>query len=80
MLGLDELTAGLADAGELLSMAVEEDDADTVDELVSDLDRFEKTVGGLEFRRMFSARWIPTTPISISSRAREAPRLRTGPI
>ena len=54
VLGLDELTSGLADAGELLTMAVEEDDSDTVDELVSDLERFEKTVGGLEFRRMFS--------------------------
>lgn len=35
-------------------MAVEEDDPDTVEELVSDLARFEKTIGGLEFRRMFS--------------------------
>ncbi len=54
VVGLDDLTAGLTDAGELLDMAIEEDDADTVNELVADLERFEKTVGGLEFRRMFS--------------------------
>ncbi len=54
VLGLDELTTGLADAEELLALAVDEDDGDTVDEVVSDLGRFEKTVGGLEFRRMFS--------------------------
>ena len=34
---LDELTAGLDDAGELLVLAVEEDDAATVDEVVADL-------------------------------------------
>lgn len=54
VLGLDELTTGLADAEELLALAVDEDDGDTVDEVVSDLSRFEKTVGALEFRRMFS--------------------------
>jgi peptide chain release factor 2 len=54
VLGLDELTTGLADAEELLALAVDEDDGDTVDDVVSDLSRFEKTVGGLEFRRMFS--------------------------
>ncbi len=54
VLGLDELTTGLADAEELLALAVDEDDGDTVDEVVSDLSGFEKTVGGLEFRRMFS--------------------------
>ena len=35
-------------------MALEEDDAATVNELVADLGRFEKMVAGLEFRRMFS--------------------------
>jgi peptide chain release factor 2 len=52
--GLDELTTGLADADELLAMAIEEDDEDTVTEVVSDLDNHEKIVAGLEFRRMFS--------------------------
>ena len=35
-------------------MAIEEDDADTIGEVVSDLGEFEKVVAGLEFRRMFS--------------------------
>ena len=35
-------------------MALEEDDSDTVAEVVSDLTRFENQVAGLEFRRMFS--------------------------
>ncbi|HKJ20004.1 MAG TPA: peptide chain release factor 2 [Woeseiaceae bacterium] len=52
--GLDKITTGLADAGELLEMAIEEDDADTIGEVVSDLAEFEKVVAGLEFRRMFS--------------------------
>ncbi len=54
MSGLDQLTTGLVDARELLAMAVEEDDADTVDEVVTDLGPLEKIVAGLEFRRMFS--------------------------
>jgi len=52
--GLDELSTGLADADELLGMAVEEDDAATVGELISDLAKLEKIVATLEFRRMFS--------------------------
>ena len=51
---LDTLTSGLSDANDLLELAVEEDDNDTVDELVSDLAGFEQQVNGLEFRRMFS--------------------------
>lgn len=53
VLGLEQLTTGLADAGELLALAIEEDDSDTVNEIISDLAGFEKTVSGLEFRRMF---------------------------
>jgi len=48
------LTAGLNEAGELLDLAIEEDDADTVGEVVNDIDGYEKRVAGLEFRRMFS--------------------------
>lgn len=54
MLGLDELTTGLGDAGELLALAVAEDDSDTVDEVIKDLAGFETTVDSLEFRRMFA--------------------------
>jgi peptide chain release factor 2 len=38
----------------LLELAVEEDDEETAGELVGDLDDYEKQVGTLEFRRMFS--------------------------
>ena len=54
MVTLDDLSTGLNDAGELLDMAVEEDDSGTVDEVVSDLESFEQKLAGLEFRRMFS--------------------------
>lgn len=45
---------GLQDAEELLLMAVEEDDEETVDTVVTDLNEFEQRVAGLEFRRMFA--------------------------
>jgi peptide chain release factor 2 len=51
---LDQLTSGLSDADELLGMAIDEDDAAATDELVADLDKFEQSVAGLEFRRMFA--------------------------
>lgn len=51
---LNDLQQGLDDAEELLAMAVEENDEDTVDTVVSDLDAFEQQVANLEFRRMFS--------------------------
>jgi len=51
---VDELSGGLEDAGDLLEMAVEEGDADTVDAIAGDVDGFEKRVAELEFRRMFS--------------------------
>ena len=35
-------------------MAVEEDDEETVNEVIADLQKYEKIVAGLEFRRMFS--------------------------
>ena len=54
VVGLDELKTGLGDAGELLEMAEDEDDEDTVKEVVADLKKFESQVAGLEFRRMFS--------------------------
>jgi len=52
--GLDKLTTGLADNDELLAMAVDEDDEETVNEVVADLVGLEEIIGGLEFRRMFS--------------------------
>ncbi len=54
VVNLDELTSGLGDAGDLLEMAVEESDEETVASLVTDLADYEKRVAELEFRRMFS--------------------------
>jgi peptide chain release factor 2 len=56
---INELTAGLSDAEELLAMAVEEDDADTVDTVASDLEHLESQVATLEFRRMFAGEMDP---------------------
>jgi peptide chain release factor 2 len=53
------LARGLKDCGELLDLAVEEDDRGTVDEVVTDLARFESEVAGLEFRRMFAGEMDP---------------------
>ncbi len=51
---LDALTTGLAEASELLALAVEEDDARTAEEVGHDLDGLELQLAALEFRRMFS--------------------------
>jgi peptide chain release factor 2 len=51
---ITELEQGLADAQELLELAVEEDDEKTVATVVKDLNELEKQVADLEFRRMFS--------------------------
>jgi len=51
---IDELSGGLGDAADLLDMAVEEDDEDTVEALLADLAGYERKVADLEFRRMFS--------------------------
>ena len=54
MIGLDEMSGALNDAAELLALAIEEDDQDTVNEIEIDVAAFEKRVAALEFRRMFS--------------------------
>ncbi len=51
---IDELVSGLSDASDLLEMAVEESDSETVDSVVEDLSGFEGRVAELEFRRMFA--------------------------
>ena len=56
---IDQLTTALGDAGDLLDMAVDEGDADTVDAVASDLGTYESRVGDLEFRRMFSGEMDP---------------------
>lgn len=54
VLVLQELGHGLNDARELLDLAAQEQDEDTLDALSQDLARYEKQVAHLEFRRMFS--------------------------
>jgi peptide chain release factor 2 len=54
VLTIKDLEQGLNDAEELLLMAVEENDEDTVDTVAADLEVYEKQVAGLEFQRMFS--------------------------
>ena len=51
---LDTLTVGLADADDLLELAIEEHDEDTISKLLGDLENFDKEIDLLEFRRMFS--------------------------
>lgn len=56
---IDTMTAGLIDAADLLDMAVEEDDADTVAEVETELASLTKELETLEFRRMFSGEMDP---------------------
>jgi len=51
---VDSLESGLTDAAELLQLAKEESDAETVTAVADDLEKFEKQLEQLEFRRMFS--------------------------
>lgn len=51
---IDNLDTGLADARDLLDMAVEDDDEDSVAEVVSELAALQQQLATLEFRRMFS--------------------------
>ena len=51
---IDDLTAGVSDARDLLEMAVEEDDEETVEEVRSEVENLENMLNQLEFRRMFS--------------------------
>jgi peptide chain release factor 2 len=54
VLTVDEMTAALIDADDLLALVAEEEDEVTAADLIRDLERCEQRVGGLEFRRMFS--------------------------
>ncbi|MBU0499311.1 MAG: peptide chain release factor 2 [Gammaproteobacteria bacterium] len=51
---IDSLDAGLADASDLLQMAVEEGDEETLASVAADLEDYEQRVANLEFRRMFA--------------------------
>src|SRR6056297_1595596 len=49
-----EVIEGVSEAGELLEMAVEEDDPETLTSVEADLLALERKIGALEFQRMFS--------------------------
>ncbi len=51
---IENLNSGLDDATELLQMAAEENDEDSVQSVMEDLATMEKQIEELEFRRMFS--------------------------
>ncbi|MDH5471240.1 MAG: peptide chain release factor 2 [Gammaproteobacteria bacterium] len=54
VLVLETLSNGLDDSQELLDMAVEENDEDSIQSVITDLQAIEEQVAELEFRRMFS--------------------------
>ena len=54
VVGLDELDTALSDASDILTMAVEEEDAETVDLVAAELEEHDRHVGKLELNRMFS--------------------------
>jgi peptide chain release factor 2 len=56
---IETMDAGLADANELLEMAVAEDDADTADAVAADLEKLGQRLENLEFRRMFAGPMDP---------------------
>ena len=56
---IEAMDAGLADASELLELAVAEDDADTADAVSADLEKLGQRLENLEFRRMFSGEMDP---------------------
>lgn len=58
--GIDELSSGLADAGELLEMAAADGDEATVASIETDVAKLEARVNKLEFQRMFSGEMDPS--------------------
>jgi peptide chain release factor 2 len=56
---LDRVQKGLSELGELMELAADEDDADTLDAVGRDLDGVEADLGRLEFRRMFHGELDP---------------------
>ena len=51
---LEDLQTGLADAGEMLELAIEEQDEEIVQSVADDLEEMQAQVEQLEFQRMFS--------------------------
>jgi peptide chain release factor 2 len=53
---IDDLDSGISDCRELLDMAVEENDADSVNDVSAEIERLDEQLQKLEFRRMFSGK------------------------
>ncbi|WP_323844782.1 peptide chain release factor 2 [Microbulbifer magnicolonia] len=51
---IENLDSGISDCRELLEMAVEENDEDSVSEVSAEIDNLQQQLGLLEFRRMFA--------------------------
>lgn len=51
---IDELKIGINDISELLELAIEEQDQESISEIAEEVEGFVSKVEGLEFRRMFS--------------------------
>ncbi|MDX1901985.1 MAG: peptide chain release factor 2 [Gammaproteobacteria bacterium] len=58
---IDQLDVGLKDAADLFDLAVEENDEDSVQFVLSELDRFTDRIAKLEFQRMFSGELDPNS-------------------
>ncbi len=56
---INDLEQGLSDAAEILELAFEEQDEETIDMVVNDLDGLTEKVEKLEFQRMFSGEMDP---------------------
>ncbi len=56
---LDSLGRGIEECAELLDLAADEEDADTLGEIERDTDRLEQVLERMEFRRMFSGEMDP---------------------
>ncbi|MEA9557838.1 peptide chain release factor 2 [Xanthomonas nasturtii] len=54
VIGIADVLAGLTDAGDLLELADSEQDEDTAEAVIADLDKYQIHVEKLEFQRMFS--------------------------
>ncbi|MGL4858549.1 MAG: peptide chain release factor 2, partial [Enterobacteriaceae bacterium] len=54
---IEEMIRGLEDVAGLLELAVEEEDEETFQEVVAELQQLESKLGQLEFRRMFSGEY-----------------------
>ena len=56
---IEDVDAGVSDVADLLDLAVEEDDEDTVEEVQAELAKIVAQLEALEFRRMFSGEMDP---------------------